>query len=103
MKAIVNVNKESQYAKLNGRTFPVKELLNSTICLNINGVSTDFSFKEVFIVDIEDEFLWVYSASQWAEKNAALQDTSSFTTASKKTLERLKKFIEANGITIEIK
>ena len=52
MKAIVNVSKSSAYAEYNGHTFEVSELLSMGFSLNINGVNTDFSFKEVLIVDV---------------------------------------------------
>jgi hypothetical protein len=55
MKAILNINKASQYAKHNGLTFEVVELLNSMVALNINGATTDFSFNEVIVVDVKKE------------------------------------------------
>jgi len=66
MEAIVNVNKGSSQAKNNGLTFRVKEILNSIIALEIPSeemgldLTTDFSFKEVFIVDFEKELEVAY-------------------------------------------
>ena len=55
MKAIVKVAKGSAYSKLNGHTFEIKSLLNNLVCLDINGVSTDFSLKEIIVVDLLKE------------------------------------------------
>lgn len=59
MKAIVNVKKSSYQAINNGLTFEVKELLDNIVAIDIpskNGfTTTDFTFKEVLIVDIETE------------------------------------------------
>ena len=55
MKAVVSVHKRSAYAYLNGHTFTVKSIYNSTVILDVNGVHTSFSFSEVFIVDIQKE------------------------------------------------
>jgi hypothetical protein len=60
MKAIVNVNKNSAYSYLNGRTFEVKELNSKTIAVEIKhkefGICiADFSYTEVLIIDIEFE------------------------------------------------
>ena len=57
MKAIINVQKGSAYAKYNGLTFEVRELMSSTIALDMNGQTTDFNFDEVLIVDLINEFL----------------------------------------------
>ena len=56
MKAIVKVNKSSSCAKHNYLTFDVKEIVSrNLIALDINGVTTDFSPKEVIIVDFAKE------------------------------------------------
>jgi hypothetical protein len=56
MKAIIKVNKNSSFAKHNYLTFDVKEVLSKNlIALNINGVTTDFSVKEVIVVDFAKE------------------------------------------------
>ena len=81
MKAIVNVSKTSAYAKYNGLTFEVKEILpiSPIIALGIvneSGITivTDFHFKEVFIVDIQEEIsslkrnVGVYERLQTAKK-----------------------------------
>jgi hypothetical protein len=57
MKAIVNVNKKSDYAKYNGLTFEVVQIMDKLICLNINEVDTDFSFTEVLLIDLEKYYL----------------------------------------------
>lgn len=61
MRAIVKVSKNSAMAHLNGHTFIVKEVIyrnNSTpiFALNVNGNTTDFSAKEVIIIDLLAEF-----------------------------------------------
>jgi len=69
MKAILNVPKGSIYYELNGNTFEVDAILSGLVCLRIphqGGFKTvDFTFKEVYIVDIQgvlqkafDEFNW---------------------------------------------
>jgi len=66
MKAIVNVNKGSSQARNNGLTFRVKEVLSTIIALEIPSnemgldLTTDFSFREVFIVDFENELKIAY-------------------------------------------
>lgn len=56
MRAIVSVKKGSAYAKHNGHTYEVKEILPSIIALDINGNTVDFTFKEVIIIDFKKEF-----------------------------------------------
>lgn len=65
MKAIVNVKKSNQYSKFNFKTFEVVEVLSNLIALNLNGVTTDFSHKEVIIVDIENEMQIAYDNYNW--------------------------------------
>jgi hypothetical protein len=65
MKAIINVNKNNQYSKYNGLTFDVKEILNSIVSLDVNGITTDFSFNEVMIVDFQEELQKAYDDFNW--------------------------------------
>jgi hypothetical protein len=65
MKAIVNVNKESAYAHLNGHTFEVKEVLDRLIALDVNGAITDFGHKEVMIVDFQNELQKEFDSFKW--------------------------------------
>lgn len=65
MKAIINVNKNSAYASLNGRTFEVVELLNSVAALNTPMACADFSYSEIVIVDIDEEMQRAYDAWNW--------------------------------------
>ena len=60
MRAIVNVKKGSGYSKFNGLTFEVKEYFSNIVCLKIPSQldidrfdSVDFSWNEVFIVDVQ--------------------------------------------------
>lgn len=61
MKAIVNVNKKSAYAKYNGLTFEVESVLSQQVALAVpNAItnridSVDFGHSEVLIVDIKQE------------------------------------------------
>jgi hypothetical protein len=62
MKAIVNVSKSSGYSQYNGLTFDVVEVLNNIVCLSIPSRldicrmdRIDFSFREVFIIDLQKE------------------------------------------------
>lgn len=51
--AIINVNSGSAYARYNRRTYKVKEIGSTFICVEINGKYTDFSFKEIILVNID--------------------------------------------------
>ena len=64
MKAILNVSKFNQYSKYNGLTFDVVELLRSMVALNIEGRTTDFTFKEVIIVDIKNELSKAFNGGE---------------------------------------
>lgn len=55
MIAIVNVHPESAYSKHNGRSFYVTEIFNSAVCLIVNNVQVDFSFKEITIPHVDQE------------------------------------------------
>jgi len=62
MKAIVNVNKKSAYAKYNGLCFNVVDVLSQQISLSIfdherhpTPITVDFGHSEVFVVDIRQE------------------------------------------------
>jgi 3-deoxy-D-arabino-heptulosonate 7-phosphate (DAHP) synthase class II len=74
MKAIItNIKKRSAYAKYNGLTFEVKEVLSTLIALQIpdeNGKlnTVDFTFKEVMIVDFEQELQRAYCNANWDNK-----------------------------------
>jgi hypothetical protein len=60
MEAIVKVSKLSHYSSLNGKTYPVKEVLSTGLALSINNITVDFSFNEVIIVHIEKEMQAAY-------------------------------------------
>jgi ElaB/YqjD/DUF883 family membrane-anchored ribosome-binding protein len=51
MTAAINVKKGSVYAHLNGQSFPIVELNQNLVCLDINGTKTDFTKNEVIISD----------------------------------------------------
>lgn len=84
MKAIVNVNKESAYAKYNGLTFEIVEFLNTMLALNIDGRTTDFNYKEVIILDFQKEMQEAYDDYNWDRSRARYLD--------------LKKYRDANTI-----
>lgn len=55
MKAIIKVNKSSWFSIFNGLTFDVVDVLDRIVAVTIEGRTVDFSFKEIFIVDIVKE------------------------------------------------
>ena len=65
MTAIINVNKKSAYAKFNGLTFNVKSIYNTTIDLDINGVTVAFGFSEIIIVNIQAEMQKFFDLYNW--------------------------------------
>ena len=69
MKAIVSVNKNSNYAYLNGHTFNVESIYDTRIGLNINGTKIAFEFSEVFIVDLQSEMQKYFDEFNWYGKN----------------------------------
>ena len=66
MKAILNVSKFNQYSKYNGYSFEVRELLSSLVSLDVNGVKTDFSHKEVIIIDLQSEYQNAFDDFNWS-------------------------------------
>lgn len=84
MKAILKVSNFSSYSNLNGLTFEVKEVLSSIISLSIKNVTTDFSYKEVTIVDIDLEIQKAYDSYNWGSDNS--------------TYPRLVRYCEENKI-----
>ena len=64
--AIVNVNKHSAYAHLNGLTFEVKEIRHSQIDLLIEGRTVCFGHKEVMICDLQNTMQKVYDNRNWS-------------------------------------
>lgn len=80
MKAIINVHKNSIQAKNNGLTFEVKEVLSSIVALDINGITTDFSFKEVFIVDLINELQKARENRDWGSDNRTFANLQSYIT-----------------------
>jgi hypothetical protein len=65
MKAIISVNKNSAYAHLNGHTFEVKAIYNTSLDLSINGTTTAFGFSEVVIVDLQSEMQHFFDLFNW--------------------------------------
>lgn len=78
MKAIVNVHKDSYYKFLNGQTFEVKEIFPSAVGLSVMGLTIDFSFSEIEIVDLKKEL----------------------ESCNRETFEKLKRYLEINKIKI---
>lgn len=72
MKAIINVNRKSVYSKLNGLTFDVKDVMSNLISLDINGIITDFTHKEVMIVDFANELQSAYNRANWNSSDMTL-------------------------------
>lgn len=71
MKAIINVNKNSAYAHLNGKTFWVKEVLSNLVAINIDGFTVDFHHAEVLIVELAAEMQSAFNAYNWGGGNSA--------------------------------
>jgi hypothetical protein len=94
MRAIVtNVKKLSNYHQYNGLTFNVKEVLGKIIALQIpsleakNGFATvDFSFKEVTIIDIENELQNAYDDFKWGSDS--------------RRYDNLKLYCQTRGFTV---
>lgn len=91
MKAIINVSNGSTYALYNGLTFEVKEVLSRFVAVDINGVTTDFSFSEVMIVDIYQE---VHNLQRIEESRFSTQEYSD-------RLKNLKLYIASREICLE--
>lgn len=88
MEAIVYVSSSSAYAKYNGHTFEIVEILSKQICLLINGTKVDFGFEEVLIVNVKD-----------VRARIAMHSNANPTKEwMRKDLENLDKYIKANGI-----
>ncbi len=56
MQGIIKVHKTSSKAHLNGFTFSIEEIVQGRISLNIDGATTDFSYKEIIIVEFQHTF-----------------------------------------------
>lgn len=74
MKVIINIkNKRSQYAKFNGLTFKVAELMFGSVGVLLrqgNFNQTDFSYDEVIIVDIVEEIKKVKDSNSINDERA---------------------------------
>lgn len=71
MKAIVNVNKASAYANLNGLAFKILSHIKRTaFTLDVNGVATNFNFSEVIIQDFQAEYQKAYDSYNWGNSNS---------------------------------
>ena len=86
MKAILNVNEFSCYARFNGLTFEVTEVLNRQVALLIPNLelgkclTTDFSFSEVIIVDIANELQKAYDNYNWGSDNGIYNNLKAYCT-----------------------
>lgn len=72
MKVIINVNKNSPHAKLNGLTFDVYDVYWDKIEILINGVITMFAFKQIIIVNIQNELQMSYDNYKNGDKTFLL-------------------------------
>lgn len=82
MEAIILVHKTSAYSHLNGQTFTAVSINSSGLVLDVNGIDTFFTFKEVLIVDLQAV---VRRSSKQFYKNGDM------------TYFRLKSYIEKRG------
>lgn len=95
MRAIVtNVNPKSSFANCNGLTFEVKEVLTTLVALNVPDEcgkirAVDFTHKEVFIVDIQEELQQAYDDKNWGSDY--------------NTYASLEKYCETKGIKLKVK
>lgn len=85
MKAIINVNKNSAYAHLNGKTFWVKEVLSNLVAIDIDGCTIDFHHTEVLIVELAAEMQSAFDACNWGGGDSATR------------YNNLKAYCKANG------
>ena len=73
MKAIINIKRKSSvFSYLNGHTFEVKEILSSSVAVQIPSQicegkfdTFEFIFEEVIIVDIDNEMQTAYDNQIW--------------------------------------
>ena len=70
MKAIINVKKGSAYAKLNGHTFAITALYNTSVDLAIPNeigkvITTSFGFEEIIICDLQNVIQSAYDRYNW--------------------------------------
>ena len=84
MKAIVNVNESSNYARFNGLTFEVAEVLSQQVAVLIpskefgRDIVTDFGHIEVIIVDIEKELQKAYDNYNWGSDNKTYRNLEAY-------------------------
>jgi CYTH domain-containing protein len=95
MKAIINVNKESAYAKYNGHTFEVKEFLSTVAGIKIPHeefaeVTADFSHTEVLIVDLQEELQKAYDNYNWGGDNRTFPNLMSYVKTNNFVMRGLK-------------
>lgn len=70
MNAIINVKKGSAYAHLNGHTFKITALYNTSVDLAITNkigmvITTFFGFEEIIICDLQNEMQSAYDRYNW--------------------------------------
>lgn len=70
MKAIINVKKGSAYANLNGHTFTITAMYNTSVDLAIPNelgkvITTSFGFEEIIIVDIQTIIQSAFDSYNW--------------------------------------
>lgn len=65
MKAIITL-RTGAFANLFGLTFDVVDIhVDGRISLNVKGNTTDFSFKEVLILDLQNEIQHAFDNKNW--------------------------------------
>lgn len=101
MKAIINVSKGSAYSKFNGHTFEVAEMFSSGI--SIKGLNTefpenktDFSFAEIFIVDLQKEV-------ETSVKNSKITSSNVLAIQGKLKLNCLLQYCSEKGFELDFK
>lgn len=85
MKAILKVHKDNQYSKYNGLTFEITNVTHNGVDLDINNVDTFFTFKEILIVNIQNELVKECKKHAIGEQNHT---------------SKLERYIQENEITV---
>ena len=106
MKAIIKINNASYYSKFNFLTFDIEEMGSSFV--SIKGLNpefpnnkTDFSFDEVFIVDIETQIKVLKNQIEYMENLNENQAPKELKNKYFNDFQCLKKYCDFRKIKIE--
>ena len=106
MKAIIKINNASYYSKFNFLTFDIEEMGSSFVA--IKGLNpefpnnkTDFSFDEIFIVDIETQMKVLKNQIEYMENLNENQAPKELKNKYLNDFQCLKKYCDFRKIKIE--